>query len=212
MKESTWLKQYEKEAKAKRGKSNDNKKVILIIIPIMLLLFLGLAMVNGGAASSQGQNGMVFLVVIFAAIIIFAIIMMSIGKKKDVTKSTRENVLALLGSDSEVDSFDSQMSQAPIKEVSISTETTVFLTESYVGMKFVSMGDLNYRFIHREEIAFYDYSKTASTTANPINAAFFFDIKNGQKKVILNGQVDSGSKMVELEELLKTANPNVTKG
>ena len=58
-----------------------------------------------------------------------------------MTKQTRENVQALLRSDEEVDEFDAQMSQTPIKEVKISMDTTMFLTQDYFGKKYVNMGN-----------------------------------------------------------------------
>lgn len=58
---------------------------------------------------------------------------------------------------------------------------------------------------------FYSYSKTASTTGNPLKAAYFFDIRNGQQKVIMNGLADSRTKLKELEELLHIAQPSIQK-
>lgn len=212
MKESKWLKEYEKEVKDKREASNKNKKVILIIIPIMMLLFVGAAMLNSDIATAQGQESIGFIAVIFIVIMIFAIVMISVGKKKDVTKKTRENVMSLLRGDEEVDSFDQQMSVVPIKEVKVSNTTTIFLTQDYIGKKYIDMGDFKYSFIHRNEIVSYNYAKTASTTGNPINAAFFFDIRDSKKKVIMNGLADSGSQLAELEELLRIAQPTIKKG
>ncbi len=212
MRESVWLKQYEKEVKSKRNDSNSKKKIILIVIPAMMLLFLALAMMNGDSEAAQGQNYIVYFIGIFAALMIFAMIMMYVGKKKDVTKQTREDVMALLGSDEEVVLFDQQMCAAPIKEVKISTETTIFLTQDYLGMKYVNMGDLHYRFIHRSDIVSYNYCKTASTTANLLNAAYFFDIRNMQNQVILNGLADSGAQLADLEALLRMAQPAIRRG
>ena len=209
MKESIWLKSYEREVNEKRNKSNGNKKIILIIVPVMMLLMMGAAMMNGENVDTQGQNPMMFFGIIFVVLMIFIIIMLSIGKKKDVAKPTRESVKALLRSDEEVQLFDQQMSATPIKEVEISSETTVFLTQDFVGMRYMYMGDLLYRFMRREDIAFYDYTKTASTTANPIKGAYFFDIRNAQQEVIMNGMTDSGAQMAELEELLKRAMPSI---
>lgn len=212
MRESVWLKQYEKEVKSKRNDSNDKKKIILIVIPVMMLLFLVLAMMNGNSEAAQGQNYIGYFIGIFAAIMAFVIILMCVGKKKDVTKQTRDNVRALLSSDEEVILFDQQMYGAPIKEVTIRPETTVFLTQDYLGMKYMNMGDLHYRFIHRRDIVSYNYSRTKSTTANLINAAYFFDIRNLQNQVILNGLADSGAQLADLEELLRMAQPAIRRG
>ena len=211
MKESIWLKNYEQEVKGKRDASNGKKKIILIMVPLIMLLFMAAAMMNADSAAAQGQNPAMYFVPLFVVLMVFIVIMLSIGKKKDVTKHTRENVKALLRNDAEVEQFDRQMSEAPIKEVKISGDTTIFLTLDYVGKKCIAMGDLTYTFIRREEMAYYDYAKTASTTANPLNAAYFFDIRNAQKKVILNGLADSGSQLGQLEELLKLAQPAIQK-
>ena len=211
MKNSLWLQKYENEVANKRNESNQNKKVILIIIPIMAVLFLIPALANSNITDPQVLTGTIAMVGVFAVTILFAVIMISIGKKKDVTKLTRENVLKLLKSDEDVDRFDQQMSIAPMGEVNLGTET-LFFTEDYVGKKFIAGGDLKYTFIRRSEIASFHHSKTASNTANPINAAFFFDIRNANQQVIMNGSVDSGKQLDELVALLQTAQPEIQLG
>lgn len=212
MKKSLWLQSYEKEVSTKRNKSNQNKKLILIIIPLMLLVFLIPAFANGAAADPQAQGGMVALVLVFAVIMLFAIIMIRIGKKKDVASQTRKNVMSLLKNDADVERFDQQMSAGPIKEVTISSETSVFLTEDYVGQKYMLGGDLQYRFIRRNDIASFHRAKTTSTTANPLKAAYFFDIRDCNQQVIFNGLADSGKQLEELFALLQLAQPNIQQG
>ena len=114
----------------------------------------------------------------------------------------------MLKSDEDVDRFDQQMSIAPMGEVNLGTET-LFFTEDYVGKKYITGGDLKYTFIRRNEIASFHHSKTASNTANPLNAAFFFDIRNTNQQVIMNGSVDSGKQLDELVALLQTAQPEI---
>ena len=212
MKESLWLKDYERETKSKRNDSNSKKKIILIVIPVMMLLFLGAAMLGGNSSAAQGQSTIGYFLIIFIFLMAFAIVMIGVGKKKDVTKHTRENVMALLRSDAEVYMFDQQMSMPPIKEVKISSETTIFLTQDYIGKKYWNMGDLNYDFIHRRDVISYNYAKTASTTANLLNAAYFFDIRGIGNNVIMNGLADSGAQLAELEELLHMAQPAIRRG
>lgn len=210
MKQSIWLQNYEKEVRAKRNQSNQNKKVILIILPIMLLIMIIAAMAGSSANDPQAQSGMLALVGVFVAIMLFAILMISIGKKKDVTAQTRKNVLALFKSDFDVDLFDQEMSVAPLKEIAISSETTMFLTENYIGQKYMSCGDLHYKFIRKHDAASFHKKKTGSTTANPVNAAFFFDIRNNNQQVIMNGLADSGKQLDAIIELLKMAKPDIT--
>lgn len=209
MKESTWLKKYEAEVSGKRKKSMDSKKIIFIIIPVMMLVFLGLGMMNGGNAEVQGPNPAIYIVPLFVIIMLFAVIMVSKGKKMDVTKPTRDNVTALLRNDMEVDAFDQQMSQAPLKEVKINSTSTVFMTQDYVGTSSVAMGDLKYFFVRREDIAYYRCQKTKSTTGNPLQAAYFYDICDLNKNKIAGGLADTRKQFEELVELLKVAQPAV---
>lgn len=209
MKNSIWLQQYEKEVNDKRQKSNQGKKVIFIIIPIMALLCIAAALANGGAADPQAKNGMMFTVITFAFIMIFAMIMANKGKKMDVTKETRENVLALLKTDEDVDCFDRQMKGMPVMEEKIAAETTVFLTTDYVGMRFLYLGNLQYRFARRNDITALDYCKTASAGANPLKASYFFDVKDAGNEKLLGGTAETGSQLEKLEALLKAANPNL---
>ena len=210
MKQSVWLQNYEKEVQAKRVESNQKKKVILIILPIMLLGMLIAAMANAPANDPQVQSGMLAMVGVFAGIMLFAILMISIGKKKDVTKQTRANVLALFHSDFDVELFDNEMSIPPLKEITISSENTMFLTENFIGQKYMSCGDLHYKFIRKQDVASFHRKKTDSTTANPLRAAYFFDIRNSKNQVIMNGLADSGKQLDAIIELLQTAAPDIT--
>lgn len=210
MKQSIWLQNYEKEVRAKRGKSNQNKKVILIILPVMLLVMLMAAMAGAPTDDPQVQSGMLAMVGVFVGIMLFAILMISIGKKKDVTKQTRDNVLALFKTDFDVDLFDQEMSIAPLREITISSENTMFLTENYIGQKYMSGGDLHYKFIRKQDAASFHRKKTGSTTGKPLSAAFFFDIRDSKQQVIMNGLADSGKQLDTIIELLKTAKPDIT--
>lgn len=209
MKQSIWLQNYEKAVNAKRGESNQKKKIILIIIPMMMVLGLIAAMAGGGMDDPQAQSGMLAFIGVFVGIMLFVVLMISIGKKKDVTKQTRNEVMALFRSDYDVDQFDQEMSAPPIKEIAISSETTMFLTENYIGVKFMSLGDLHYSFIRKHDAASFHKKKTGSTTGNPLNAAFFFDIRNAEQKVIMNGLADSGKQLDAIVELLQMAKPDV---
>lgn len=209
MKQSIWLQNYEQEVNAKRKASNQNKKIIPIVIIVMMVLGLIAAMSGGAMEDPQAQSGMLGFIGVFVGIMLFAILMISIGKKKDVTKQTRDEVLALFHSDYDVDQFDQEMSAAPLKEITISSETTMFLTENYIGKKYMYCGDLHYSFIRKQDMASFHKKKTGSTTGNPVSAAYFFDIRNGEQKVIMNGLADSGKQLDAIEELLQMAKPDV---
>ena len=161
MKESIWLRNYEQEVNGKRKASNSKKKNTFIIFPIMMVIFLGLAWVNRNSeaaqeAAAQGQNGSVFIVVTFAGIMLFYILMLAVGKK--------------------------------------------WLSAT---------NDLQYTFVRRTDIAFFNSSKTKSASANPLRASYFFDIRNANIEVIMNGLAENSDLLTELKELLKLAQPAV---
>lgn len=56
---------------------------------------------------------------------------------------------------------------------------------------------------------YFHKNKTGSTTGNPVNAAFFFDIRNNKQKVIMNGLCDSGKQLDAITEMLTIANPEI---
>lgn len=209
MKQSVWLQDYEKEVNGKRQKSNQGKKVTFIIIPVMMVLVIAAALANGAAEDPQAKSGMLFMVVIFAFIMIFAMVMIGKGKKIDAAKGTREDVLQLLKTDEDVDCFDLQMGKKPDMEEKIAVETSVFLTTDYVGKKFMYLGDLQYRFARRKDIAALDYCKTAGAGANPLKASYFFDVKDAGNKKVLGGIAETKEQLERLETLLKEANPNL---
>ena len=110
MKKSIWLENYEKEVRGKKAQSDQGKKIIFIIIPVMLILLIIAAMANGGMSDPQAKSGLLFTVGVFAFIMVFVVVILSKSKKIDVAKKTRDNVLALLKTDDDVDLFDQQMS------------------------------------------------------------------------------------------------------
>ena len=83
----------------------------------------------------------------------------------------------------------------------------VFMTQDYVGTSSIAMGDLTYFFVRREDIAYYRYTKTKSTTANPLKAAYFYDICDMNKKKMTGGLADTREQFEELVGLLKEAQP-----
>ncbi|MBQ3164047.1 MAG: hypothetical protein IJC02_05860 [Lachnospiraceae bacterium] len=210
MKQSVWLQNYEQEVYAKRNASNQKKKIIPIIFILMMAFGLIAAISNGALNDPQARTGLLAFVGIFAFLMIYVLILMKIGKKKDVAKYTRNEVMALFHSDYDVEQFDQEMNAAPLKELTINEGTTMFMTENYIGIKSMPCGDLRYSFIRKHDIASFHRKKTASTTGNPMKAAFFFDIRNHEQKVIMNGLADSGKQLEAIIDMLQTANPHIT--
>lgn len=210
MKQSVWLQNYEQEVYAKKNASNQKKKIIPIIFILMMAFGLIAAISNGALNDPQARTGLLAFVGIFAFLMIYVLILMKIGKKKDVAKYTRNEVMALFHSDYDVEQFDQEMNAAPLKELTINEGTTMFMTENYIGIKSMPCGDLRYSFIRKHDIASFHRKKTGSTTGNPMKAAFFFDIRNHEQKVIMNGLADSGKQLEAIIDMLQTANPHIT--
>ncbi|MBQ3514645.1 MAG: hypothetical protein IJA32_12775 [Lachnospiraceae bacterium] len=210
MKQSVWLQNYEQEVYAKRNASNQKKKIIPIIFILMMAFGLIAAISNGALNDPQARTGLLAFVGIFAFLMIYVLILMKIGKKKDVAKYTRNEVMALFHSDYDVEQFDQEMNAAPLKELTINEGTTMFMTENYIGIKSMPCGDLRYSFIRKHDMASFHRKKTGSTTGNPMKAAFFFDIRNHEQKVIMNGLADSGKQLEAIIDMLQTANPHIT--
>ena len=210
MKQSVWLQNYEQEVYAKKNASNQKKKIIPIIFILMMAFGLIAAISNGALNDPQARTGLLAFVGIFAFLMIYVLILMKIGKKKDVAKYTRNEVMALFHSDYDVEQFDQEMNAAPLKELTINEGTTMFMTENYIGIKSMPCGDLRYSFIRKHDMASFHRKKTGSTTGNPMKAAFFFDIRNHEQKVIMNGLADSGKQLEAIIDMLQTANPHIT--
>lgn len=211
MKESTWFKAYEQEVIEKKNKANGSKKTIFLILAIMMIFFLVCALVNEKSFSAETLIKFLPLLGTFAFIIILVSVLMLVTKKADPAKRTRNNLKELLRSDEEVEAFDLQMSTTPLKEFEVSQGTILFLTQDYIGEKGIDNGNVFYKFIRNKDIAYYDYMKTKSTTANPLKAAYFYDIRKANQEVILNGIADSSTQLEQLEDLLKTAQPSIQK-
>lgn len=208
MKTSKWLQQYEKEVSGKRNKSNNNKKIIIFIIPAMFILAMIPALTNG-SIDAQTQTGIYAMVGVFVFIMVFVIFMMSKGKKIDAAKETRENVTALLQTNEQIERFDAQMSRSPLMEVVISNVSKIFVTEDYVGMTYLHLGDLQYHFENRSNIAGIDYTKTASMGANPARASYFFDVKNANNQELFGSAADTGEQLEQMIALMRNINPNL---
>lgn len=209
MKKSIWLEKYEEQTKAKRDQSMKGKNIVFIVLPIMFAIIIIAAIAGGAMSTPEGRGGMIGMIVLFAVIILFVVLVKSKANKKDVTKFTRDCVNSLLETDDEVEQFDRQMQSQPIMQIKTDITETMFLTMDYVGKSSTYGGDLKYLFIKRNDIVSLNYCKMASTTANPLKASYAYDICNSQNKVIMNGIASSMQVFEEIEELIKTARPSV---
>lgn len=86
MKQSIWLKNYEKEVNAKRNESNKNKKIILYIAPAMVAFFTCMALLSGGMENHQAQAGIFGSIGILIFIMTVVIILINKSKRADISK------------------------------------------------------------------------------------------------------------------------------
>ena len=205
MKNSVWFEHYEKDRKQERAKKVKSNGIVFIILPIMILAGLISAISGGSLNTAEGRMGVMMFGGVAVFILIFAAIMVVIGKKKDITKAERENVKQLLHTDEEVELFDQQMSTAPIAEFS-SKGVVICAKQDFVYKR---RGEERFSFIWRRDIANLYYCKTASTGINPFKAAYFYDLRRVDNKVVFNGLVDSGKELERLEEFFQSLQPSI---
>ena len=205
MKNSVWFEHYEKDRKQERAKKVKSNGIVFIILPIMILAGLISAISGGSLNTAEGRMGVMMFGGVAVFILIFAAIMVVIGKKKDITKAERENVKQLLHTDEEVELFDQQMSATPIAEFS-SKGVVICATQDFVYKR---RGEERFSFIWRRDIANLYYCKTASTGINPFKAAYFYDLRRADNKVVFNGLVDSGKELERLEEFFQSLQPSI---
>ena len=206
MRNSGWFEHYEKERKQERAKKVKSNNLVFIILPIMILAGLISAISGGALNTAEGRQGVMMFGGVAAFILIFSAIIVVIGKKKDITKAERENVKQLLHTDEEVDLFDQQMSTTPIAEFSAGKGVAICATQDFVYKR---RGEERCSFIWRRDIANLYYCKTASTGINPLKAAYFYDLRRADNKVIFNGLVNSGKELAKLEEFFHTLQPSI---
>ena len=204
---SVWLKEYLKRTSGAKKKSNGNKKIILIIIPIMLAAVIGFMIYNGGLNDPQAVNTIKILGIIAAVIFVFAVIMIALGKKKNVTSRTEDNLNELFGSVEEVKDFDRQMAVNPVFKVEIDELNYTAATRDYLFKRFSDMGNETYTFIRLKDIDSLHY--TPAKTKDVLKKEFYVDWRDSSGKVLMNGRVTSSAKLVSLQEGLQPLVPGI---
>lgn len=208
MKKSIWLERYEKEVNGKRNESNQKKKVIFIIIPVMMLLMLLPSLLSGNL-DSQAKTGMLVMVGVFVFVMLFVVLLLGKSKNIDAAKGTRENLMKLLHTDDQVDEFDQQMSMEPVEKIKIGATSDVIITQDYIGITSLHLGDLQYRFARISEIKAIDYAKTSSVGGNPVLASYYFDIKNDQDIIMVQGLAETMKPLEQVIEALKKVQSDI---
>ncbi|MBR1599717.1 MAG: hypothetical protein IJ661_12515 [Lachnospiraceae bacterium] len=204
---SVWLKRYEQEVNEKRNESAGSKKIIFVILPVMFVALLFMLMSNGDPSGAESRAAIFPLVIGFVILMLFVALLTGKGKKTDVAKRTRDNLDALLLTPEEVHSFDAQMSEAPVFEIVNDMGDSVFATIDFLGKRFKVNGNVTYTFIRFSEVKSLHYAKTRGTG---IKTAYFIDWRDDMGKVLMNGEIDSGSRLEQLTEAVRKVKPDVT--
>jgi len=205
VRESVWLKKHVEEVQGKRDQSAQKKKVMLILLPMMFgLFFIAIIASAGEAMASEIRTAMIVMLAVFAGVMVMVILLLGKAKKIDATKGTRENVTAILKTDEDVEFFDMEMSQKPLKEVWLSGVSKFFVTQNYIGVKFMYLGDEQYRFAKKTEVTGFAYCKTKGVKE------IFFDVLNYNNEKIFGESATSMNQINEIITLLQEFQPNLT--
>ena len=205
MRESVWLKKHVDEVQGKRDQSSQKKKLMLILIPMMFgLMFIGIIASAGDAVSSEIRTAMIVMFGVFLAIMVMVILLLGKAKKIDATVGTRESVAKLLKTDEDVEFFDAEMSQKPVNAVWLTGVSNFFVTNNFIGVKFMYLGDEQYRFAKKADVTKFAYSQTKGVKE------IFFDVLNRDDEKILGSSATSKKQIDEIIALLQTANPSLT--
>ncbi len=205
MRESVWLKKHVEEVQGKRDQSAQKKKVMLILLPMMFgLFFIAIIASAGEVMASEIRTAMIVMLAVFAGVMVMVILLLGKAKKIDATKGTRENVTAILKTDEDVELFDMEMSQKPLKEVWLSGVSKFFVTQNYIGVKFMYLGDEQYRFAKKTEVTGFAYCKTKGVKE------IFFDVLNCNNEKIFGESATSMNQINEIITLLQEFQPNLT--
>ncbi|MBO4651548.1 MAG: hypothetical protein J5653_10195 [Clostridiales bacterium] len=195
---STWLKEYCKRVKKAKAKSNGNKK----IIPIIIFLMAGgldayLIFAKDGLNDPQLQGPVKGIAIGAGIMLLLSILLIALGKKKDVTIRTTSNLDELLTSVEAVKDFDEQMKAAPVFKVEIDANACFFATKDYLVEKFPDLGNETYSFVRLSDIAEFHY---CGIKKNGKVQSIAFDIRDRSGNVIMNGILDSMRKVNALSD------------
>ena len=195
---STWLREYCKRVKKAKAKSNGNKK----IIPIIIFLMAGgldayLIFAKDGLNDPQLQGPVKGIAIGAGIMLLLSILLIALGKKKDVTIRTTSNLDELLTSVEAVKDFDEQMKAAPVFKVEIDANACFFATKDYLVEKFPDLGNETYSFVRLSDIAEFHY---CGIKKNGKVQSIAFDIRDRSGNVIMNGILDSMRKVNALSD------------
>lgn len=185
---STWLKEYVKRTTGAKAKSDKNKPIILIIIPVMLGAVVGFLISKGGLNDPQTIGTIKILSIIAGIILLFAILMIALGKKKNVTSETENSLNELLKTPEEVKAFDEQMAQSPVFVVKDGANYCFAATKDYLYRKYSDMGNEAYCFARLKDIASLHY---VSVKGTGLDKSYIVDLRDKDGNVLINGNISN---------------------
>lgn len=196
---SVWLKEYVKRVSGAKAKSDKQKgPIILIVIPVLIGVFIGFTIYNGGLNDPQTLNTIKILGGIGGAILVLGLILIAVGKKKNVTTRTETNLNELLRSVDEVKAFDAQMAEEPVFVVANDANNCFAATKDYLYKKFSDLGNETYTFVRLKDIASLHFQ--LQLTKGAIGKDYILDFRDADNQVLLNGYVSGRAKLDQLAE------------
>lgn len=194
---SVWLKEYVKRVSGAKAKSDKSKgPIILIVIPLLLAAGIGFAIYNGGLNDPQTLNTIKILSCIAGGILVLGIILIAVGKKKNVTTRTETNLNELLRSVDEVKAFDAQMASEPVFVVGNDKNNYFAATKDYLYKRFPDLGNETYTFVRLKDIASLHFQLTRGAT----DKDYLLDFRDEGGQVLLSGYVSGRDKLDQLAQ------------
>ena len=188
---SEWLKEYTKRVKKAKANSNGNKKIIPIIIFLMAAgLDAFLIFGKDGLNDPQLQGPVKGIAIGAGIMLVLSILLIALGKKKDVTIRTTSNLDELLTSEEAVKDFDAQMKAAPVFMVERDANACFFATKDYLVNKFPDLGNESYSFVRLCDVAELHYCGLKHKGKLKC-FGFAIDIRDRSGNVVMHGFLDS---------------------
>ena len=183
---SVWLKEYVKRVSGAKAKSDKQKgPIILIVIPVLIGVFIGFTIYNGGLNDPQTLNTIKILGGIGGAILVLGLILIAVGKKKNVTTRTETNLNELLRSVDEVKAFDAQMAEEPVFVVANDANNCFAATKDYLFVRLKDIASLHFQL---------------QLTKGATGKDYILDFRDANNQVLLNGYVSGRAKLDQLAE------------
>lgn len=209
MKQSRWLENYEKDLLEEYDTNIKNKSILACIISLIFLAMISIPLTDGVIKDPIMQVVFIISSTIMLLVTIIVVVLLLRSKRPELASATKESVASLLDTDCDVDEFDRQMAIEPIKEVKTSHESYMFLTDDYVGKRFVLQGKKQYRFIKRRDIGDLNYYKLNIKSSNPSKQTYTYNVENAQGEVVISSIADTEEQLEDVKELLAIAQPKV---